>query len=110
MQLAQAFGECGWTGLKNVRRLDLINLIVTNGGNARPTLARTNQIFFDLPPAPRTDNHLRIAIKDDSGIDDSILRTLAFAQLRKDGIAAGDFDQFVNPANSGDERLMPFFE
>ena len=77
---------------------------------ACPTFARSNQILFDLPSAPRADDYLRIVIDHDSRIDDTIFRALTFTQLWKDRIAAGDLDQLIDPANAGDERVVPLFK
>src|ERR1044072_8718461 len=110
MKLAQPFRECSRTGLKNVGRLDLVQLIVTNGADVRPSFTSTNKILFDLSPAPRADDHLRIAGNHIGGIYDAIFRALLLPQFRKDGITAGDLDQLINPPDTGDQRVIPLFK
>src|ERR1043165_6775859 len=110
VKLTQSFGQRGRTRLKNIGRLDLIHLIVTNGSNVRPSFTSANKVLFDLSPAPRADDHLWIAGNHIRGIHDSIFSTLLRAQLRKHGITAGDFDQLINPADAGDKRVVPLFK
>src|SRR6185369_17305096 len=48
VKLSQSFRESSRTWLKNVGRLNLVQLIVTNGSDVRPPFTSANKILFDL--------------------------------------------------------------
>src|SRR5262249_42669293 len=52
VELSQPFCECGWAGVENVGRLDLVALSVTNCADVRPAFATANQLLLNLPATP----------------------------------------------------------
>jgi len=76
VQLAQAFSERGWARLKNVRRLNFVDVIIAYRTDVLPSVTPANQILLYLATAPRTDDDLRIATDHVCRIDDPVLRGL----------------------------------
>ena len=110
MQLADAFGERGGAGLEDVGRFDFVDMVVADGGDFLPAGAGANEILVHFHSAPGGDDYVG-GLRDYGGrVDDAALRTLLETQVREDGLAAGNFYEFFDPADAGDERFFPFFE
>src|SRR6202011_3690345 len=61
--------------------------------------------------APGAENDIGGAAYDLAGIaKNAIFAECADRALGEHVVAAGDADQFADPSNAGDERLVPFFE
>src|SRR5258707_6830140 len=61
--------------------------------------------------APGAENDVRGATYDLTRVaEDAILGQSTNRALGKHVVAAGNADQLADPANAGDERLVPFFE
>ncbi len=107
----QTIGQCRWSRLQNDRGLDLVQLPIAHRRHRIPTGAGRHEIGPKALAAPGAQDDVRGAADDFAGIaQDAVLAERAQRALRKDIIAAGDTDQFAYPANSGNERLVPFLE
>src|SRR5438094_8309195 len=85
-------------------------MIVTDSADLFPTVAFANPFPLYCATTPRTDNDFRVFGDYFRRVNDPILGRLVFPQLGKDAFAACCFDQLLNPTNSGDKRVIPFFE
>jgi len=110
VQLSQTFRQCCRTRLKDKRRLHFVDVIVADSTNAIPTVALANPFLLHRATTPGTDNDFGIAANHFGGIDDSIPGRLLLAQLGKDTFATCGINEFIYPANTGDERVVPLFE
>lgn len=110
MKLPNAFRERGRARLQDVGRFDFLDVPSLHGADAIPTCP-----FHDGSPshglsAPRGDNRFRIPGHDLIGSHDTIACQFSKAQLGKDRLATCDFDEFVDPLNARNERVVPFLE
>src|SRR6267142_3630295 len=85
-------------------------MIVTDSTYLVPAITFANPFPLYCATTPRTDNDFRVLGDHVSRVNDPIFGRLVFPQLGKDAFAAGGFDQLLNPTNSGDKRVIPFFE
>src|SRR5882724_7753106 len=85
-------------------------MIVTDSTYPVPAVAFANPFLLHGATTPRTDDHFRVFGDYFRRVNDPILGRLVFPQFGKDAFAACGFDQLLNPTNSGDKRLVPFFE
>src|SRR4030095_6480017 len=100
VERTDAVGQRCWAGLEDQGRLDLVDMAGSNGGQQIPAGARGDLLSPDFLPAPRRDDDVRMPAHDFLRLDDAILRELRMTQLRKNRIAARDFDQFLNPLDA----------
>src|SRR5437763_1879605 len=110
LQLADAFGEGGGAGLQDVRRLDLVDSIGADRRDGVPPFALEDCPLLHRLTAPRGHDALRIALDDLRRIDHAVLPERFLAQLGEDRFTAGNFDQLLDPSDSRDQRVVPFFE
>src|SRR4029077_16941461 len=96
--------------LKDVGGLDLEDAIVADRGD--PITARTilNRRLLHLLSAPRREDDLGIAPRDLRGIDNTIFGEPATGELRENRLATRDRNELLDPADAGDERIVPLFE
>src|ERR1700676_2837443 len=106
----QPVGQRGGARLQDQRRFYLNDAVVADRGNLAPSGAASNAVRNDLLAAPRREDHVRCGGADDIGQDDPVLGGLLKPQVRQDVFAAGDLDQFGNPADAADQRFVPFLE
>src|SRR6267143_1675399 len=85
-------------------------MIVTDSTYLVPAVAFANPFPLYCATTPRTNNYFPVFGDHVSRVNDPIFGRLVFPQLGKDAFAAGGFDQLLNPTNSGDKRVIPFFE
>src|SRR5688500_5553859 len=110
MDLLDAVCEARGAGLEGVGGLDLEDAVVANGAPAapaRPGAARGRVHFLAAPG--REEDPWR-ASGGFGGIDNAILREAGVGELRKNRRAAGDLNQFLDPTEAGDQRVVPFLE
>src|SRR5581483_1592932 len=110
MPLSHAVRHACRPGLPDVRRFDLEDPIIAHRSHAIPAGTTGDRRLLHLLAAPRREDYLRIAFRDVGWIDDAILREPRIVQFRKDRRAAGDLDEFLDPSDAGDQRLVPLFE
>src|ERR1700722_16719096 len=55
-------------------------------------------------------DHVRCGVAPQIRGDDPVFRGLLKSQVRQDVLAAGDLDQFGNPADAADQGIVPFLE
>ncbi len=77
---------------------------------SHPPAALTNRLDVDFHPAPGSEDHIGVALKNRVPCDNSVLRFPALKEFRKDQFAASNCDQFLHPLNATDDRIIPFFE
>src|SRR6266567_1768765 len=85
-------------------------MMVANGLDLVPAFTRADRLFFDLHTAPGGDDDVGIALDDLFGLDDAVLGLASLAELRKDWLAAGDLDEFLDPLDATDDWIVPLFE
>ena len=83
---------------------------VLHGGNVGEARARRDFLRPELLAAPRADDDVGRAPHDLVGVDEALPRAAAARQLGKDVDPAGGLDQLRDPADAGDQRLIPFLE
>jgi len=110
VQLADAFGERGRAGLKDVSGFDLVDVAVADGRDGVPAWPGADEILVDLHAAPGADDDFGIARDNRRWIDDAGLRGLLSTEFGEDWISSGDFDEFFDPANAADQGIFPFLE
>src|SRR6185312_5973236 len=107
----QAVAERRRTRLQDERRFDLVQLAVANRGNGLPPGPSRHSLRAKPLAAPGTEHDIRSAAHDLAGVaQDAVLAERTRGALGKDIVAAGDADQFTDPADAADERLVPFLE
>jgi hypothetical protein len=91
---------------------DLISKIrfAVTAGDLIPAGAGPNAIRHDLFAAPGGEDHVRAGRRDGVRRDDPVLGRGTRAKMAADVVAAGDLDQLGNPADPGDQRLVPLLE
>src|SRR3954452_2345272 len=100
----------GGTGLQDQRRFDFDDPAVTDSRNFAPTGPISDLVGHDFLAAPRCQDHVRRRIAHQIGRNDPILCSLLKSQVWQHVLSAGDFDQFGNPADAADQRIVPFLE
>jgi hypothetical protein len=100
VQLTDAICQRCWTRLKDVRRFDLEDAVVSYGGHVTPARPGHDCGLFHLLPTPRREDHFRIPARDVRGIDDAIFRQAALRQLWENRIASGNLDELFNPPDT----------
>src|SRR5436309_10758108 len=66
--------------------------------------------FVDLHAAPGPYDHFRVSFNYLDGANDPILCQRMESQIWKDRVPAGDFNQFLHPTNSADQRIFPLLK
>src|SRR6266702_2626599 len=110
MWRVNTIGEAGRARLKDIGRRYLVHMMVANGLDLVPAFTRADRLFFDLHTAPGGDDDVGIALDDLFGLDDAVLGLASLAELRKDWLAAGDLDEFLDPLDATDDWIVPLFE
>src|SRR5580698_525702 len=110
VQLAYAFRQGCGPGLQDARGGNLVDVAITDCGDALPAGPRANLFFFNLFAAPRSEDCVGVACDHCRRIDHAILRFACAAQRGKDRVAAGKLDQLLYPLNAADERIVPLLE
>jgi len=110
VQLPDALGQRRWARLQDVSGLDLVDVAVANGRHITPPVALRDLLRLHRFATPRRDDHIRPTANHVFCTDDALFAEFGVAQLGEDRIAAGDVDEFFDPANARDQRVVPFFK
>jgi len=110
VDLPDALGQGSWTRLQNVGRFDLVDVPVADRRDVAPSIALRDLVVAYRFTAPRGNDDVRTTTNHLVSADNALLPELGVAKLGEDRIAAGDLDEFFDPANSGDQRVVPFLE
>ena len=111
MQPVQPVGQCRRAGLQDQRRFDLVQLTVAHRRHAGPAGACGHPLGSKLLAAPRADD--QVGRGGDHLLqvgDDAVAAQRRSRPLWKDVVATGHADQFADPADRADRRLVPFLE
>ena len=84
--------------------------IALDGGEGVPAGALADLIEVYFFAAPTGDDDVGGAAEDFFGGDDAVGGAGLVAQFGENIFAAGGFDEFANPADAADERIIPFFK
>jgi len=96
--------------LEDVVAGDFVDAVRADGGYLVPTGPGRNFVSVNGFAAPGSENDLGIGPAHVFGRDDALGSRATCSQIRKDVIAASAFDQFADPANAGDQWVVPFLE
>src|SRR5437870_5761760 len=105
MELAHALREARGSRLQDVGRFHLEDSIGADGGGLFPAWTIDDRGLPHPLSTPGREDHFRIAARDLQWIDDAVLGETRIGELRKDRSATGDVDEFLDPANPGDQRV-----
>ena len=110
LQLLHPLGQRRRPRLEDVRGLDLVDLPVPHGRELVPSSAGRDLLAPDRLAAPRPDDDVRRCGNHLLAADDALLRQPPVSQFGKHRVAAGHLHQLVDPADPGDERVVPLLE
>ena len=110
MHLRDAFCQARRTRLEDECRFDLVDPVVAHCGDLLPA-----RPWRSSPPAPACRTTRRRSPPDRAAPlpPGSTMRSFARPaprKLRENRVGAGDLDQFLDPPDARDERLVPLFE
>ncbi len=97
-------------GLEDFAAGQFVDSGVTNGGDLVPIGTSTYIRKANGASAPGGEDDFGVVFANLPREDDAIGGGAAGAQVRKDVLAAGALDQFADPGDAGDERVVPLFE
>src|ERR1700730_2031328 len=106
----EAIGQCCGSWLQYQRRFDLDNSLVLHRRDRIPAGSSPDLIRNDLLAAPRGENDVGHGSNYVPWRNNTVFGSLLFSQLGKHLLASGDLDEFRDPANSANERIVPFLE
>ncbi len=91
---------------------DLISMMRSSrtAGISLPAVTLADAGGDNLLAAPGGEDNVGCGLAHRLRYDDAILCGLPVSQLRKNIRAAGDLDQLGDPADAGDQRIVPFLE
>ena len=81
-----------------------------HGRNAVEARSRRNAFRPEFFAAPGSDDQIGCSLEDLLYPDHTVLGGALIPSIREDVHTASDLDQFRNPSNSGDQRIVPFLE
>src|SRR5262245_38335807 len=110
MHLADAVNQAGGAGLKDDRRFDLEDPIGLDRGHLAPAWTAGDRRFAYPLAAPGREDHVRIAPQDFLSVDHAVLRQARSRELGENGCSTSDLDELLDPADAGNQRLVPLFE
>jgi hypothetical protein len=87
-----------------------VNVTIAHRGDVIPARTCRDALPAHRLAAPRADDHVWSGVDHLIARDDAIGREFRPPQLRKHGIATGNLDQFFDPLDTGDQRVIPFLE
>jgi hypothetical protein len=103
----ESVSQCRWAWLQNERRFDLVYAAV---GNRRDVLPASTRAYFfspDFLPTPGREDYVGRANGDLVGGNNTILGGCRRPFLRKNVITTSHLDQLGDPADSGNDRIVP---
>ena len=106
----EAVGQGRRSWLQNQRRFDLDDAAIPYCRDRIPAGSLSDLVQNDLLAAPRGDNDVGRRSYHVMWRDDSIFGGLLYSQFGKLILATGDLDEFRDPPDAADERIVPFLE
>src|ERR1700730_2739734 len=106
----EAVGQCRRSRLQNQRRFDLDNAVVPHRRDRIPAGSLPDLVRNDLLAAPRGENDVGRRHDHIMWRDNSVFGGLLFSQFGKHILATGNLDEFRDPPDAADERIVPFLE
>src|SRR5262249_16867304 len=88
----------------------LWNLAALHRRHPLPTGSARDGVAIHRLATPRGQDELGIPADDFVGRHDALARARTVPQLDKDIAASGDLDELRDPADAGDERIVPLLE
>src|SRR5580704_1882245 len=110
LKLREAIGQCGRPGPQNRGRFNFVEILVLHGWDAVEASPRCNVLRPEFLAAPRADDQIRFPRNHLLNHHDTALGGALISAIGENVDAAGDLDEFRDPSNSGDQRLVPFLE
>ena len=111
VDLLQPVGEAGRPGLQDVAALDLVQATALHRGRGVPAGACGHALGTKFLAAPGTQDHVGRAACGLSGVlDDAVAAHALTAEFREHVFAACDADEFRDPRDRADHRLVPLLE
>jgi hypothetical protein len=106
----EAIGQCCGSWLQYQRRFDLDDSIVSYRWDRIPPGPLSDFIRNDLLATPRGENDVWRRSNHVIWRNDTVFGGLLFSQFGERLLATGDLDEFRDPVNPADERIVPFLE
>src|ERR1700720_1268112 len=106
----EAVGQGRRSWLQNQRRFDLDDAVVPSRRDRIPAGSLPDLVRNDLLAAPRGENDVGRRHDHIMWRNDTVFGGLLFSQFGKHLLATGDLDEFRDPADAADERIVPFLE
>src|ERR1700730_16919785 len=106
----EAVGQGRRSRLQNQRRFDLDDAAIPYSRDRIPAGSLPDLARNDLLAAPRRDNDVGRRSNHVMWRDNSVFGGLLFSQFGKHILATGDLDEFRDPADAADERIIPLLE
>src|ERR1700730_13209056 len=106
----EAVGQGRRSWLQNQRRFDLDNAVVPYRRDRIPAGSWPDLVRNDLLAAPRGENHVGRRHDHIMWRNDTVFGGLLFSQFGKHILATGDLNEFRDPPDAADERIVPLLE
>src|SRR5260370_37096278 len=97
-------------GLQNQGRFDFVDILVLHGRNAVEASSRRNALRPEFLATPRPNDQIRFPRDHLLSCHNTVLGCALVSMIGEDVDAAGDLDELRDPANSRDQRIVPFLE
>src|ERR1700730_5505459 len=106
----EAVGQGRRSWLQDERRLNLDDAAIPYCRDRIPSGSLSDLARNDLLATPRGDNDVGRRSDHVMWRDNSVFGSLLFSQFGKHLLATSDLDEFRDPANATDERIVPLLE
>jgi hypothetical protein len=106
----EAVGQCRGPWLQDQRRFYLDDAVVPNRRDRLPAGSLPDLVENDLLATPRGENDVWRRSNHVIWRNDTVFGGLLFSQFWERLLATGDLDEFRDPVNPADERIVPFLE
>src|ERR1700726_927725 len=106
----EAVGQGRRSWLQDERRLDLDDAAIPYCRDRIPSGSLSDLVQNDLLAAPRGDNDVGRRSDHVMWRDNSVFGGLLFSQFGKHILATGHLDEFRDPPDAADERIVPLLE
>jgi len=106
----EAVGQGRRSWLQNQRRFDLDDAVVPYRRDRIPAGSLPDLVRNDLLAAPRGENDVGRRHDHIMWRDNSVFGSLLFSQFGKYLLATSDLDEFLDPPDAADERIVPLLE
>src|SRR6266566_7542191 len=103
MELPNALRQTRGPWLQDVGRFHFEKALMSHRGDRLPPGTARDRRLLHVLPAPRREDDLGIASRDVRRIHDAIAAESGVGELWKDRRPAGDLDELLDPADTGNE-------